>query len=469
MRIAIVGSGIVGLIAAHGLRREGFHVTLYSDRTPDHWLRENRPTGTAARFEMALSYERALGLNHWDDVAPRGEGVFLTFCPTLHNQLVRLLGRSAQPFQAVDMRLQCHRWMNDFEAQGGDLAIESVSVPRLDAIAAAHDLTLVAAGKADLTRLFERDPARSVYDAPKRHLAMVIATGRMSVDGCPFLPVKFEFLGTDGEIFFVPYFHRDAGPSWNIVIEAQPGSRIDRFGDAKSGEEVLSIGKQVVRQLFPWSDSWMQTMKLADPMGWLTGRITPTVRKPVAQLPSGRVVAALGDTAISYDPVAAQGANSGVKQARHLVEAIAARASDGVRSFDSAWITATFDSFWNQHARWACTFNNIFLEPLTAPGQEILIAQYGSNGEATNETGRQRIADAFFANFNDPRDLTPAFTDIDTARAFISRTTGRAWLWSALRGRMAIARDQVRQRLGSRPAIQAAEEMAPQPYSRRAM
>lgn len=114
-------------------------------------------------------------------------------------------------------------------------------------------LTLIAAGKAELARLFERDSTRSVYEAPKRHLAMVIAPGRMSVDGCPFLPVKFEFLGTDGEIFFVPYFHRDHVPSWSIVIEAQRGSRIDRFGDAKSGDEVLATAKQLVRELFPWS------------------------------------------------------------------------------------------------------------------------------------------------------------------------------------------------------------------------
>lgn len=450
--IAIVGSGIVGLIAAHGLRRSGHRVTLYSDRTAEQWLRESRPTGTAARFEMALSYERALGLNHWDDAAPCGEGVFLTFCPTRHNQLVRLLGRSAKPFQAVDMRLQCHRWMNDFEDAGGELVIEPVSVERLDAIAATSDLTIVAAGKAELARLFERDAVRSVYDAPKRHLAMVIATGPMAVDGCPFQPVKFEFLGTDGEIFFVPYLHRDAGPSWNIVIEGQPGSRIDRFSDATSGEEVLSIAKNVVRELFPWSDAWMQSMRLADPLGWLTGRIAPTVRKPFAVLPSGRVVAALGDAAISYDPVAAQGANSGVKQAMHFVESVDAH---GDRPFDAQWIAQTFDAFWNEHARWACAFNNLFLEPLTPAGQELLIAQYGSDGVASNTSGRQRIADAFFANFNDPRELTPAFLDMDAARAFIARTMGHSWTWSAIRGRAAIARDQVLQRLRPRSALPA--------------
>lgn len=360
-RIAIVGSGIIGLIAAHALRRRGYAVTLYSDRTPGQWLHESRPTGTAARFDMALSFERELGLNHWDGVAPRGEGVFLTFCPTPRKPLIELFGRTRTPFQAVDLRLQCHRWLSDFD---GTVVIESVTVPRLDAIAAQHDLTIVAAGKSDLCALFPRDDARSVYDAPQRNLAMVIATGPMSVDRCPFTPVKFEFLGTDGEIFFVPYHHKDHGPSWNIVIEARPGSRMDRFAGAASGEDVLAMAKEVVSELFPWSGSWIRAMSLADPLGWLTGRIAPTVRKAAGMLPSGRVVPALGDTAISYDPIAAQGANSGVKQARHLVEAIAAR---GDAPFDGPWITATFDAFWNEHARHACAFNNMFLEPIPDP------------------------------------------------------------------------------------------------------
>ena len=435
--IAIVGSGIVGLIAAHALRREGYRVTLYSDRTPEQWLNESRPTGTAARFELALSYERQLGLNHWDAEAPPGEGVFLTFCPTTHNQLVRLFGRGEKPFQAVDLRMQCHRWMHDF---GGPIAIESVSVQRLDQIAAKHDLTIVAAGKAELAKLFERDPIRSQYDAPQRNLAMVIATGRMSVDGCPFLPVKFEFLGTDGEIFFVPYLHKDEGPSWNIVVEAKPRSRMDRFSAVLNGEELLLLVKQIVRELFPWSASWVSSMKLADPLGWLTGRIAPTVRKPYALLPSGRLVAALGDTAISYDPVAAQGANSGVKQAKHLVESIVAR---GDEPFDARWISHTFDAFWNEHARWACTFNNLFLDPITAPAKELLIAQYGSDGRAGNDSPRQRIANDFFANFNDPRLHTRAFVDMNEARALIAKETGTSWIWSAVRGRAAIARNQV--------------------------
>ncbi|HEX8153891.1 MAG TPA: styrene monooxygenase/indole monooxygenase family protein, partial [Thermoanaerobaculia bacterium] len=397
-RIAIIGSGIAGLAAAHGLRKHGYHVTLYSDRTPEQWLEESRPSGTAGRFPAALAYERELGLNHWDDLAPRGEGVFLTFCPKLHKQLIRLFGRGA--FQAIDVRLQSHRWMHDLGDRGGRIIIENVTPERLDAIAAQHDLTIVAAGRADLCKLFPRDDARSVFTAPKRHLAMVITTGgAMAVDGCPFLPVKFDFLGTDGEVFFVPYHHKDHGPSWNILFEAQPGSRIDRFGDAKSGEDVLAIAKKVIRELFPWDDAWMRDMKLADPNGWLVGKVTPMVRKPVATLPSGRVVAALGDTAISYDPIAAQGANSGIKQARHLVESIVAH---GDRRYDAPFLTRTFDEFYDGFARYACLFSNLFLDPITRPAQELLIAQFGSDGRAGNDSGRQKIANAFFENFNDP-------------------------------------------------------------------
>ena len=442
-------------MTAHALRRRGYEVTLYSDRTADQWLHESRPTGTAARFEMALSFEKETGLNHWDQLAPRGEGVFLTFCPTLARPLIELRGRSRTPFQAVDMRMQCHRWLNDFD---GELVLESVSLDRLETIAAQHELTIVAAGKTELSSLFPRDPRRSTYDSPQRNLTMIIATGPMSVDGCPFTPVKFEFLGTDGEVFFVPYLHKDKGPSWNIVIEAKPGSRIDRFNEVKRGDDALVLAKAMVSELFPWSGRWIRDMELADPLGWLTGRIAPTVRKAAGRLPSGRHVMALGDTSISYDPIAAQGANSGVKQARDLVESIVIR---GDRPFDAAWMETTLDSFWETHARHACAFNNMFLEPIPDAAKELLIAQMGSSGDASDHSGQQQIADAFFANFNDPRFLTPAFTNMHRARAFIAETTGRPWLWSAMRGRARVLRGLIRTAMTSRRDARPGDALLP--------
>jgi hypothetical protein len=444
-RIAIIGSGITGLAAAHGLLQAGLDVTLYSDRTAEEWMNESRPTGTAARFELALSYERELGLNYWDDVAPKGEGVFLSFCPVLHNPLVTLAGRFQQPFQAVDVRLQSARWMDGFERRGGRLVIGKVTIERLEGIAAAHDLTIVAAGRADLCNLFARDEARSSYQTPQRHLAMVTVTGcPATFNEVAFRPVRFDFLGTDGEIFFIPYFHKDAGVAWNILVEAKPGSRMDRFEGVQDGEEVVERVRKIIGELFPWDRDFVSRTKLADPLGWLVGKVTPTVRHPSATLASGRVLAALGDTAISYDPIAAQGANSGMKQARHLVGAIVKR---GNMPFDEAWVDSTFEEFYREHANHAVTFSNLLLEPLTAPAKELLIAQYGSNGDAGNVTAQQGIANAFVENFNDPRLLTPAFTDLALARSTIANHSGGRWLWNSVRGRMSIAGNQVKRKL----------------------
>lgn len=440
-KIAIIGSGISGLAAAHGLVRAGYEVDLYSDRTPAQWLHDSRPTGTAARFDLALSYERELGLNFWDDVAPGGEGVFLTFCPKLHLELIRLVGRFERPFQAVDVRLQSARWMEELERRGGRVLIEQVSVDRLATIAAEHDLTVVATGRADLCRLFERDDERSVYAGPQRKLAMVIATGaKLAVDNLPLLPVKFDFLGTDGEIFFVPYFHKDRGPSWNLLVEAKPGSRMDRFAEVKNGEEAMETVKRIVTELFPWDAGFVKNMQLADPNGWLTGSVTPSVRRGSARLDNGQVIAALGDTAISYDPIAAQGANSGIKQARALVTNILAR---GGQPFDRDWMDSTFESYWSEYGRHAFTFSNLLLEPITAPAKELLIAQFGSDGRADNTSSAQKVANAFVENFNDPRRLTAAFTDMAAARKVIGDVAG-PWAWNGLRGRARIARSQVR-------------------------
>jgi hypothetical protein len=44
--------------------------------------------------------------------------------------------------------------------------------------------------------------------------------------------------------------------------------------------------------------------------------------------------------------------------------------------------------------------------------------------------------------------ITEAFHDMAQARALITRLTGQHWMRSAVRGRLAIAKAQLRQKLG---------------------
>jgi hypothetical protein len=445
-RIAIVGAGQAGLLTGHALLRHGYNVTLFSDKTPEDFLTRTRPTGTAARFDMALEWERELGLNHWDDVAPKGEGVHLHFLPGgLGNVLVTLLGRLSRPFLAIDLRLQSHRWMTDLGKKGGKVVIEDVTVPRLEEIAAAHDLTIVAAGRGPIMRLFPRDESRSSYRKPPRFLAMVNVVGiPMRLDYCPFLPVKFNFFARYGECFWVPWYHKDKGAGWSWVIEAKDGGPMDQFRAVTSGEQALEIAKKVISIMTPWDREWSRNAELGDEFSWLVGSFVPEVRETVGTLPSGRPVMSVGDTNQSLDPIGGQGANNGNKMARNLVACIVER---GDKPFDPGWMAITFEKFWERH-RFINQFNNTLLEPLTAAGKELLIAQYGSTGEAHDHSGRQAIANAFIENFNDPILLTEAFHDMGKARATIERLTGRSWLWSALRGRLGIAKAQLQQKFG---------------------
>lgn len=91
---------------------------------------------------------------------------------------------------------------------------------------------------------------------------LMVRGAPMGFAGVPFLPVKFNFFAPIGEAFWVPYFHKDVGPSWSVLFEAKAGGAMDRFGGAQTGDEALAIAKQVIRDLMPWDYAWAKDMEL---------------------------------------------------------------------------------------------------------------------------------------------------------------------------------------------------------------
>ena len=88
---------------------------------------------------MSLEFERELGLEHWGDVAPRGEGVHLHFCQKKGNVFLTLLGLLDNYYLAIDVRLQSATWMRELIEKGARVEIENVTIDRLDEIAAEND------------------------------------------------------------------------------------------------------------------------------------------------------------------------------------------------------------------------------------------------------------------------------------------------------------------------------------------
>ena len=440
-KIAIVGAGQGGLQLGFGLLARGYEITVYSDRTAQQVL-EGRVLATAFMFHRALACERELGLNFWDGEIEPGEGLHLDFCPIARNRLVSVQGRFAVPGVAIDQRLKFSRWMDEFEARGGRLVVRKMKLADVDAVAAENDLVVVATGKGELSALFERDAARSVHTRPQRNLALLTLKGLERWADIPFHVAKFTLVGTDGEIFWIPFHDKTAGSCHSLLFEPKVGSRMDRFGAARTGEEMIAIARQVVAELAPWELHRLAKVELTDPLAWATGAITPVVRKPVGRLPSGRLVTGVGDALVLNDPIAAQGANHAARSAHHLAGRIVER---GDEPFDAEWMESCFEEYWEQEASYMTRFSNLFLEPITPPAKEVLLA--ASRVPA--------IADEFFEAFSAPQNLWPWIEDLHLARRFVAERTGRPWIQTAAGARFAVLRGQVGRRRGTgaeRPA-----------------
>ncbi len=398
---AIIGAGQTGVTAALGLLDNGFDVTVYSDRDQDA-LRDAVPaTGTALIFGEAQRAEESLGLNTYLATAPLSTG-----------QSVRVVDDGAEAIAfdawfdgargiAVDTRLKADDRLTLFRRRGGHFVVETVDPVRLDAIAAKADLTLVATGRGGLSALFPVDPARTVYDKPQRSLLAFSVTGlghgpdvfahRSTAGG---QHEAYSAVSGQGETFWGPYLHKDAGPSWAFLGWALPGSDWERrFASVTDAASALEVTTGLHRDYIDWDLPEVNQFRVIDedPHSWLTGAVTQLVRRGVGHTADGHPVAALGDTAISYDPIAGQGAQGGLVQAAALVHRAAAH--DG--PFDTAWLTAAFEEFYDHRGRAAQLVTQLFLsDPDFAEIGDLFFAA---------ASGSPRFAGKLFGLLDDPR------------------------------------------------------------------
>lgn len=403
-KIAIVGAGQAGLQLAHGLAQRGHDVTVISDRTPEE-IFNGRVMGQNGLFGRALDYERELGLDYFDDKAAWTRGVTMDVLGGPGQRTpISFTSTFSPPGSAVDPRLKASRWAESFK-EVGKFEVMSTSIEDLDRLAAENDLVCVAAGKGEISGLFERDDERSVFAEPQRQLCLVVVRGLKPATDLN--PLHFVICGDDGELFWNPFLHKSEERLHGIIFDARAGSGMDRFRDVQDGDEAVEIAKQVIAEYAPWDSACVESIELADPLGWIRGAITPTVRHPVATLPSGRMVMGLGDTTILNDPVAGQGANCASKAAHFWMERIDGH---GEAEYSADWVNEGFDAFWEEDGRWQTQLTNLFLSGTTPAAKEILAAS----------TQSEAVARRFAAAFNEPRDLWPALDSEADARQFVA-------------------------------------------------
>ncbi|EGU61150.1 oxygenase subunit protein [Vibrio nigripulchritudo ATCC 27043] len=370
--IAIVGGGQAGLPLAIRLLDNDYRVTVVTNRTPEN-VRNGRVLSSQCMFDDALQIERDSGLNLWEKNCPNVDGIgFSVPHPEVAGEkAIEWSATLDKPAQAVDQRVKMPIWMELFESKGGKLVIEDVGIPELENLTATHDLVILAAGKGEVVRLFERDETRSAFSKPQRALALTYVNGMKKQDD--FSQVAFNLIPGVGEYFTFPAF-TTSGPCDIMVFEGIPGGPMDCWNDVTTPQEHLSKSKEILDTFAPWEAERCQHIELTDENGILAGRFPPTIRKPVMTLPSGRLVFGMGDAVATNDPITGQGSNNATKAAKVYGDAIIAR---GEQSFTADWMNQTFETFWDYASSVVNWTNSLLLPPpphileLLASAQQI--------------------------------------------------------------------------------------------------
>ncbi len=401
-KIAIFGGGQSGLQLALGLQQNGYEVTVVSNRTPEQVF-NGRVTSSQFMFHDSLQNERDLGINFWEKECPVTEGIAFTIPGPNRTKALFWEAKLDHYGQSVDQRVKFSGWMKEFAKRGGNLVIQDAGPQDVDAYSQSNDLVIVAAGKGEINRMFERDPERSPFDKPMRALALTYV--KNMVPRQPYTAVSFNLVPGVGEYFVFPAL-TTTGACEIMVFEGVPGGPMDCWNDVKTPAEHLAKSKWILDTFMPLEGERCREVELTDDNGILAGRFAPTVRKPICRLPSGRLALGMGDVVTTNDPITGQGANTASKAAAIYLRSILQR---GKQPFDAAWMQHTFDEFWN-YAKWVTRWTNSLLVP---PEAQILQLM----GAASQIP---RLASTIANGFNNPPDYSPWWFSAAEAEKFIN-------------------------------------------------
>jgi hypothetical protein len=356
-KILIVGAGQAGLQLALTLQAEGYTVTVVSARTPEE-IRGGRITSTQGMFGPSLVLERDAGLNLWESYTPPIHAVYVTVAGPPGTPALSFVGPWDEPAQSVDQRVKFAGWLELFEQRGGTVIYQTVKTSDLEELCGLYDLTIIAAGKGQLGEMFDRDQGRSVFTEPQRKLAAIYVHGMAPRPDHPTEHVGLNITPGVGELYNFPAY-TTSGPCDILLWEAVPGGPADCWDDRPDPHEQLERTLKLMREYVPWEYERCAHLQPTDELCNLVGGYAPFVRHPVARLSDTAAVLGMADVVVTNDPIAGQGANNAAHAAHIYRNAIL---DHGDRPFDTDWMQATFEAYWD-YAQHSTVLSNMLLMP----------------------------------------------------------------------------------------------------------
>jgi hypothetical protein len=239
-----------------------------------------------------------------------------------------------------------------------------------------------------MTELFPRIPDRSPYTRPQRVLQISACRGVRIGAETGIASINYEFSPGVGELLLFPY-HTADGLFCIVYISAAADGPVPALLNAdlaghENRDELNSVFRNVIAAHFPWSEEHIDwdEFTTVGPRYDIAGAITPTVRRPYAQLDSGRWVLALGDVHTVNDPLLGQGSNSASACAFIVGDTILQDPFD----FDEVWCERVAGRMW-ERASAAVGFTNTLLQVPPAPQVVELLATAAHSEEMAETVG----------------------------------------------------------------------------------
>lgn len=415
--IGIVGAGTAGLHLGLKLLAQGIPVTLYSEQEPDA-LRVGRLLNTVTHHAPTRARERELWVDFWGvpELAMKRLSIHV------HTpQPFSVHGRLREPSLCVDYRVYQPRLAEAFVERGGRLEVMPVDAVLLEKLAQRHTLMVVASGRNGLTGLFPRIPELSPHTKPPRLLFAALLKGlRMPQPHS----MHTHLIPGQGEVFESQIITRH-GRVPSTLIEAIPGTELAALISRKRDDDPAAFDAtllEIMRRFAPATYERIDPTEFGvrGPLDFLQGGFTPTVRRAWAPLGEGRFVMAVGDTHVTNDPIAGQGANAASASAFSLAHAIQ-DALLSERPFDESFCRDTEVRMWAAVAP-TTHWSNALLEPPPPHLIDLMVA-------ASRDTF---VADAFVSDMLIPEHILPVCASPESAAAYAAASrTPRADMLAA--------------------------------------
>jgi len=244
-KITIVGAGQGGLQLAMFLLGHDYHVTVVSNRLPGD-IAAGRVMSSQSMYDMAISYEREIGISFWDDECPPIQGVHMR--AGNGQPLIDWKSLMAAPGQSVDQRIKMPRWIEEFQRRGGKMEYADVGIAEIDGYGAKSDLVVIASGKGEIGGMFARDAERSAFDQPLRTIALLYVHGMKQKADYSALNININ--PGVGEYINFPAL-TNSGPCDIINLESIAGGAMDCWAAPKNPADCLELAKAQIKEFSP--------------------------------------------------------------------------------------------------------------------------------------------------------------------------------------------------------------------------